>query len=120
MAKEHDFQKQAVDLLRRFGVLVISADVMDGLKFLPAKDGRARSMFVNHHKAMGYLPGQPDLMIFGQGGRVWFFELKTRKGAQRETQKMFEEICIKKRIPYGIWRDIDEVYRWYNNNRGLL
>lgn len=105
--KEHNLQKSIVRLLRLNQICCISGDVMDGLKFL-GYDQSKRIAFINHHKQMGYIAGQPDLIIFIDGGKTFFVELKTEKGRQSREQKNFQTQVERLGFSYEIWRNITD------------
>lgn len=52
-------------------------------------------------KKMGLRHGVSDL-IFVKSGRVFFLELKAKKGIQSDYQKEFESDCFKISAPYAI------------------
>ena len=58
-------------------------------------------------KAMGMLSGASDL-IFIHKGNVYFFEVKTDKGKQTDTQKEFEKRVIEQGFKYFVIRSANE------------
>lgn len=108
VSTEHDLQKSIVELLRRFGFFVFETDVMDGLKFCSTNN--MRMAFINHHKKMGYVKGQSDLVVL-KNGRVWFVELKRGKdGRQSKEQKEFEKVVKDNLFEYIIFRNYVDAY----------
>lgn len=87
---EHSFQKQLSNLLRAKGYYVIQTDVMSGLMFV-GKNPNKRFSFINHHKAMGYTKGQPDLIAY-KNKKTFFIEVKTDKGALSAEQKKAQDV----------------------------
>ena len=83
MKQEHTLQAQVCRYLRLRGCMVIDADVMLGLVYLPVNHP-SRFAFVNAHKMMGYTKGQPDLIVLMPSGKVIFAEMKAgKKGVQK-------------------------------------
>ena len=102
---EHLIQKAIVDYLNRLHILAIETDVMDSLKFLDSQN--RRFAFINYHKAMGYVKGQPDLILF-LPKRIVCVELKSDKGKQSKEQKDFEAKLKTLGLEYYIWRSVDD------------
>lgn len=100
---EHQFQTLVINYLKTINVLAFEADVMSGLMF-----SRNNMAFINHHKKMGYVKGQPDLVVCLLN-KVLFLELKTEKGKQSSEQECFQEKCEKLNIPYYVVRNLDEL-----------
>ena len=72
-------------------------------------------------RALGMIPGTPDLVFIGAGSmvhdghgqanvysRVLFMELKSQKGVQTANQKDFEEWSRSLAIPYHIVRSLEQ------------
>lgn len=92
MKQEHTLSCQVSRYLRMRGYVTLDCDVMSALKYLPVKNDRDRSMFVNSRKAMGYTLGQADLTVINKYGVVSFLELKNgATGIQTDNQKYFEQ-----------------------------
>lgn len=103
---EHSLQKEIVCLLKLARVFCFETDVMDGLKFCNTE--RARLSFITHHKNMGYVNGQSDLIVLLQN-RIVFVELKNGNvGRQSEHQKFFQNEVEKRGFEYQIWRNIQD------------
>lgn len=65
----------------------------------------------------GLPEGFPDLfMLFG--GTVWFCEVKTLKGRQRECQKAFQEMVESRGYPYIVARSVEDVAKAMYNSGG--
>ena len=112
LKKEHNLQKFIVSYLRKNNIFVFETDVMDGLKFLSRQSDRL--VFINHHKSMGYINGQSDLVIL-EKGTCLFVEVKTAKGRQQESQKIFEEKVKSHGMRYVIWRDVEDAVEYVKN-----
>lgn len=108
---EHDLQKQIIAYLRLRKFLCFETDVMDGLKFFSPKDSR-RFAFIKHHNDMGYIKGQPDLIILLPIGNALFVEVKTAKGRQSDEQKEFQRRVESLGFNYLIWRSVDDAVLW--------
>lgn len=103
--KEHCFQFQVVEYLRLRKFIVVDCDVMDGLKYAQPK---YRYPFIMHHRKMGYVKGQPDLIVM-KNGKVWCLELKSDKGRQTKEQKDFQQLCMENQIPYLVIKNLEDV-----------
>lgn len=115
---EHDLQKQIIAYLRLRKFLCFETDVMDGLKFFSPKDSR-RFAFIKHHNDMGYIKGQPDLIILLPIGNVLFVEVKTSKGRQSPEQKAFQERVESLGFNYVIWRSVEDAEKFINSPLSL-
>lgn len=58
-------------------------------------------------KAMGMMPGWPDLEIILPGGQVVFFEFKTAKGRQSESQKECQKRLEETGCRYYLCRSVE-------------
>ena len=104
--KEHNLQKTIVYLLRSFGIFCFETDIMDGLKLCNSE--RMRLSFITHHKQMGYVNGQSDLILIIPNECI-FVELKNGKsGRQSESQKEFQKIVESLGFEYEIWRSVED------------
>lgn len=112
--KEHELQYQITKILRRVGVLFFETDIMSGLQFFKISDKR-RFVFINHHKSMGYVKGQPDFVVL-LSGKVVFVELKTETGRQSPEQKDFQEKVKKLGLKYEIWRNCEDCLTFLKKN----
>lgn len=63
---------------------------------------------IKRKQALGMINGAPDFVVTN-GAKTVFIELKTDKGRQTESQKMFEKWCCKCGITYEICRSVDDV-----------
>jgi Holliday junction resolvase-like predicted endonuclease len=79
---------------------------MDGLKFLSTQ--QQRLAFIQHHKNMGYVKGQPDLVAISNN-KVFFIELKTQKGKQSKEQKEVEQEIKKRGMDYIVVRSLEDI-----------
>lgn len=82
--KEHDLQKQIVELLRFHGFKVFLMDAMTGVGYF-GNDDRRRFAFIADLKARGYEKGQPDICVVRN--KVWFIELKKPKGGRASNEQ---------------------------------
>jgi len=112
---EHKLQYAIVELLKLHRITVLSTDVMSGLAYFSQKDPR-RFAFINHHKKMGYIVGQSDLIILHKG-KMYFAEIKTASGKQTEKQKDFEKLIKELGYEYFIWHNIDEVMNFIKKEK---
>lgn len=109
MKPEHLLQQQIIQYLHMFNVFVFETDVMDGLKFL--KTQQQRLAFIQHHKNMGYVKGQPDLVaVFNN--KVVFIELKTQKGKQSKEQKEVEKEIKNRGVDYIVVRSLEDLQNY--------
>lgn len=101
--EEHYLQCNIVKLLRMKGILVFS---------IP--NGSLRHLYVAKQlKAEGVLAGCSDLIIVLQN-KVVFVELKTNKGKQQESQKIFQKRVEELGHQYLIWRSLDDAIEFIN------
>jgi hypothetical protein len=112
--KEHQLQYAIHYTLNKFRILHFETDIMDGLKF--CKDQKTRFAFIGHHKNMGYIKGQPDLVVC-KGGKIYFVELKTKDGRQSPEQKAFQNLAEIEGIPYLIWRNLQDCIDFIGDKR---
>ena len=57
----------------------------------------------------GLTRGVPDLAIVGGAGRIWFLEVKSRKGRLSEFQSEFAQWCLTKGIvPWACVHSVEE------------
>lgn len=113
---EHNFQFNVVSYLRMSGYIVFETDVMDGLKFC-GRDEKTRMAYIIHHRKMGYILGQPDLVILAKGGRCIFAELKTPTGKQSSEQKEFQRLAELYGSRYELWRSIEDVVNFVKEDK---
>ena len=102
---EHNLQFTVASYLKLRKFIVIDCDIMDGLKFA---QGTLRYPYIVHHKKMGYIKGQPD-MIAMKNGKVYCLELKSENGKQSKEQKAYQEMCAKNNIPYIVVRNLEDL-----------
>ena len=112
--EEHNLQIRLVQYLRLRHFIVIDTDIMDGLKYITGRYKRdtdnLRYAFIAHHKRMGYVKGQPD-MIAMKDGKVYCLELKSQKGKQSKEQKEYQKLCMENNIPYVVVRDVEDLIK---------
>lgn len=61
------------------------------------------------NKALGVLPGVPDLHFVLDGNRIAYIEMKAPKGVLSEAQKTFKAVCVLRGSPWALCRSVDEV-----------
>jgi hypothetical protein len=114
---EHILQRDIVEKLQDAGILTVGTDVMSGL-MLFGKNQVARMRFINHHHKMGYVNGQPDLILLLDGGETLLVELKVNKNKQSSDQEQFEYLAKIRGHNYVVWRstqDAVDFIRGYRN-----
>lgn len=117
MKEEHTIQSHVCAFLRLRGCMVIDADVMAGLVYLP-RNHPSRFAFVTAHKMMGYTKGQPDLIVLTPKGEVIFVEMKAgKKGFQSKEQKYFEDWAERHGFKYVVWRSAEDCF---NDMKGKI
>ena len=109
MKQEHLFQQQVIQYLKLFNIFVFETDVMDGLKFL--NNQQSRLAYIQHHKNMGYVKGQPDLVAV-LNNKVVFIELKTDKGRQSKEQKAVEQEIKNRGVDYIVVRSLEDLQNY--------
>lgn len=57
-------------------------------------------------KAMGVVPGVPDLAFVLPDGRAAYMELKAPKGRMEPAQRDFREKCLARGIPHAVCADL--------------
>ena len=92
-----------------FNIFVFETDVMDGLKFLNTE--KQRLAFINYHKQLGYVKGQPDLVAV-MNNKVVFIELKTQKGRQSKEQKEVEQEIKNRGVDYIVVRSLEDLQQY--------
>jgi hypothetical protein len=110
---EHSLQYAIHNYLEYKKIIHFETDVMSGLQYFSHNDGR-RFAFINHHKKLGYLVGQPDLIVLKNG--VYFVELKTSKGRQSKEQKELQKKLSTAGYNYLIWRSLDDCINFVNDS----
>jgi uncharacterized protein YlzI (FlbEa/FlbD family) len=110
---EHAIQAAIIEFLRQVGILAIETDCMSGLQFFSHKDNR-RYAFINHHKKMGYIKGQPDLILFLRDGKTLCVEVKRPKHYQSKEQKEFERKLKDHNHNYLVWKGVEDAEEWRN------
>lgn len=95
---EHRIQRQIVEYL-----------LMNRIEVFAIPNGGHRDVATAMVlKREGVRRGVADLMIIGKN-KVYFVEVKTKKGKQSEYQKIFEEIVGKSLVcEYILWRSLED------------
>lgn len=101
---EHQIQCGIVKYLRTNGITV----------FAVPNGGQRNLITAVRLKNEGALSGVADLIIL-EKGTCLFVEVKTLKGRQQESQKVFEEEVKKHGMKYVIWRDIEDAVDYVKN-----
>ena len=83
-----------------------SVTVPNGAVLSGDKEKRARQM--RSLKRDGLLPGMPDLLVYGSGGRIGHIEVKTPKGTVQDSQKAVKAWLEGLGHSYAICRSIDD------------
>lgn len=78
------------------------------LVFHPANGGSRNRVEAIKLKSLGVVPGVPDLIIFGPGGKAYCLEVKAEKGTLQPTQKAFRLNLIVLGIPWALVRSVDD------------
>lgn len=110
---EHLLQKSIIQYCKLKDIFIFETDVMDGLKFL--NNQQSRLAFIQYHKNMGYVKGQPDLVAI-MNNKVVFIELKTDKGRQSKEQKAVEQEIKKRGCEYIVIRSLEDLHNYINNS----
>ena len=74
-----------------------------------AGGGRGAMIRMKQYKAMGLLPGAPDLVALMPHGTVTFLEVKTPTGRQSQHQKNFQRLAESNGIRYHVVRSVEDV-----------
>jgi len=74
-----------------------------------AGGGRGAMIRMKQYKAMGLLPGAPDLVALMPHGTVTFLEVKTTTGRQSKNQKTFQDIAQRNGLRYYLVRSVEDV-----------
>ncbi len=78
------------------------------LAFHPANGGSRHRLEAIRLKTLGVVPGVPDLIIFGPGGRAYCLEIKADKGTLQPTQKAFARKMEELEIGWALVRSVDD------------
>lgn len=70
--------------------------------------GTYKGMFGAMLSWMGRIAGVPDYIFLGKG-KGFCIEVKTARGSQSEHQKLFQQWCESKQVPYYVCRSLEEV-----------
>ena len=114
-AAEHTLQERVVEVLRRHWCIAIDTDVMDALKWSPSD--LARIKYIKHHKARGYVKGQPDIVLLMPRGRCVLVEIKEQKyGRQSDEQKAYQTAAENLGYEYYIWRSVADAEKFFKGD----
>lgn len=105
---EREFQKEVVIKLRELlapSVILTAIQVNTGASY----------RFASFYKAMGYMPGMPDLIIFAPGPKVLGLELKVKGRKMRHGQEYIRDTLVEggyafatcqtwRQVRHAIWR----------------
>jgi hypothetical protein len=72
-------------------------------------NARQRAIQMNALKADGFCVGFPDLIIYGQDGKVGHIEVKIEGGRQTDTQKTVQAWMDERGHLYAVCRSIEDV-----------
>lgn len=78
------------------------------LAFHPANGGSRHRLEAIKLKSLGVVPGVPDLIVFGPGGKAYCLEVKAEKGTLQSTQKAFARKMDELGIGWACVRSIDD------------
>jgi hypothetical protein len=76
--------------------------------FHPANGGMRSKRTAARMKALGVVPGVPDLAFVLADGRSAFLELKSPVGRLSPAQKAFGEKCARMEVEYAVSSDLDQ------------
>lgn len=99
---------RAEDALHKQVVKELRARNLHAIWWATLNEGKRTHQQNAWRKAMGALPGVPDLVFIGPRGLAYLIELKTPKGRLSAAQKAFRGRCAG-RIPYAVCRSPQEV-----------
>ena len=99
---EDALQMQVWSTLTQFGV------TERAIVFHPPNGGKRNHREAGRMKAMGVVPGVPDLCFLWDDKRA-FIELKVGRNTLSPKQKIFRNKCREHGIPYEVCRTLDEV-----------
>lgn len=102
---EHALQVSTVRLLRFAGYTV----------FAVPNGGSRHKLEAAKLKREGVTAGVADLVIMLPTGKAVFVEMKTTKGRQHDSQKIFQAEAERLGFDYLIWRSIDDAHAWIQN-----
>jgi len=80
--------------------------------------GTAGMLDIRKKHSMGLINGAPDFVFAGKD-KTLFIEVKTEKGRQSDSQKLFEDWCKSEGISYSIARTFDDVKEILTNHNLL-
>lgn len=78
------------------------------MAFHPMQNPRSAKAGANF-KRMGMKAGIPDIGIIRATGRIYWIEVKARKGRLSLSQKAFQMWCVQWGVPWCLARSIDDV-----------
>lgn len=94
---------------------VIQRQILGYLRAIGAFCGKTKTMGVRRGKAFCFDPflfrGFPDITGF-KDNKIFFIEVKSRRGEQTPEQIKFEELCNKAGLTYILARDLADVQKF--------
>lgn len=111
--KEDQIQQQIIAYLSFYGRkynFIFFSPMNEGFQMIMNKFGvpkNSQYRITAWLRKMGFLPGVSDIVIM-HSGQSYCMELKTPKGVQLDSQKLFEKNCKRTGVPYEIVRSLDE------------
>jgi hypothetical protein len=78
------------------------------IAFHPANGGSRNRLEAIKLKTLGVVPGVPDLIVFGPGGKAYCLEVKAEKGTLQPTQKAFALKMDELGIGWALVRSVDD------------
>jgi hypothetical protein len=97
------------DAIQKAIVGFLSAVLPKGWRCFAIPNGARRTASGRPANAVpGLTPGVPDLAIVGSG-RVWFVEVKSKRGVVSEAQEAFHAWCATNGTPYCVARSVNDV-----------
>ena len=115
-------QRQILDFIRSLGFIPVH--VPNGSVLAGGASQRARQMA--GLKRDGLCVGFPDLIVYGEGGRICHLEVKTEGGKQSPAQRECEEWLVFFGNRYAVVRSVEDVeevlhdWGWIDDKRERL
>lgn len=118
--REHALQRMIVAALRWNNIPMVETDIMNGLKFL-GKDTKKRMAFIQHHRALGWSKGIPDLIIALRNGETLWVELKDGDN-NNPTKEQKDWINKLKSMGHNavVWRTIDDALEFIKGYKTMI
>lgn len=103
MVNEDVLQSRICRLLQDAGIFFHS---------IPNEAGGRSRVMQTRLMSMGLRPGVGDLLVWWPvvgGVRLGYLEVKTAKGRQSDSQRLFQRYCEMKGVPYRVVRSVEDV-----------